>query len=318
MYKIKQGDDQMSGRLFKKSMFAFWFIVVSAFMVSCTTFSGPLDFVDYKIPKGAKRSEQSSLINNKLDKYYEDEFTYDEKGNIVKVKQVEYIEPDKSDRKFIVWETEWKVYGDAVVPSRVLCNGIEFCTVEWQLLSSQNKGEIKQDIKTRYYSKKNGLLFPDYEFWRVDLKEYPVPSFMSDDKFVKREDKINYYEKIQINVLAMGYNNVVLSRYSFSYNKLASGMAKTYSVYSYNHYRLNNLSGRAEVEFQLKWKVIADIPCLDKLKYSAKMNEHNSDFAVDFTYNEKGNRKSEEWIVTKTNFSGQEEPVSIFKQVLSY
>jgi len=308
--------------MFKKvsKLFAgvFSIALVSTIFVSCTTFTGPVDFVEYKIPKGAKRSEQSSLINNKLDKYYDEEFIYDEKGNLIKLKQIEYIEAEKSDRKFIVWETEWKVYGDAVVPSRVSCNGVEFCTVEWQLLNCQSKGEIKQDIKSRYYTKKSGIIFADYEFWRVDLKEYSVPIFMSDDKFVKSEDKFNYWGKSSSNVLSMGYNNIALSHYNFSYNKLVSGMAKTYSAYSYTHYRLSNFSEKAEVDFKFNWKVVADTPCLGQMKYSANMIGHESDFTVLFDYNEKGHRKSEEWIVNNKTFNGTVEPVSIFKQVLSY
>ncbi|MGL4370943.1 MAG: hypothetical protein ACRCUT_14915, partial [Spirochaetota bacterium] len=271
----------------KKGITASLALCAAISMVSCATFSGPVDFVEYKAPKGVKSSEQSSLIRGKLAPYYSEDFTYDSKGNIVKVKQVEYLEPEKKNRKFVVWETEWKVYGETVVPSRVLCNGVEFCTINWQLLNSQNKGQVKQDIRTKYYTKASSNPFSGtYEFWKVDLREYPVFSFISDDKFIEKIATYNVYGRSENNALTLGYDNIVLAHYYFSYKQLASGIAKTYPAGSSNRVMLSNISRYAEADFTFTWKTISDAPCLEKVKFTGNFNAYTSDFDVECSYND--------------------------------
>jgi hypothetical protein len=264
--------------------------------------------VSYHRQDGLKKSTQKAYHGNKLNTYYVDEHTYDRKGNIIKTKQVEYFgSDDQEDRKFIVWETKWKVYSGQLVPVEAKCNGVTFCDIKWKVLSTHNKGKVEQDIKVKFYHKStvNLLIGTSHEFWNADLREYPVP-FRLDKKFVVSHGNHN--------VLTLGYDNVVLSSYNFSYGNLVDGMSKTNQRSNIFQSSVNSV-----VDFKLNWNVIGGKPCLRKLDYKAKFPANEAHLEVEMDYTSGGKRKSETWnMFDNTSFDGKIKKITVFKQEVKY
>ena len=295
-------------------------IVLLVFMFGCTTFMGPTNFVEYKIDKGLKKSEQSSLYENSFDKYFEDEYTYDDKGNVIKVKSTVYFDKESAkDRKYIVYETEWVVIGDNVLPSKVSCNGEVYCEIQWDIMDSKNKGSITQDIYSKFYIQKDQVLTSvSYKRWYADLDDYPIP-FLSDGKFIKNiKGYTVFYQYTEKNVLTLGYDNIVLKRYFYSYDKLRQGQAKTYPAGSLKNTLIASLSKNSDVEFNYDWNVVADKLCLNKILFTAKFPDRleSSKFEIGIKYNEKGQRTEEEWTVIEPD--NKDKRTTVFKQTLQY
>jgi hypothetical protein len=304
--------------MMKKLFFLVLSFSLMIILFDCKTISGPSGFVDYKITKGLKKSEQSKLNNDRFDKYYEDEYTYDDKGNIIKSKETEYINDNFSkEKKYIVWETEWIVIGENVLPSKASVNGNVFCEIQWDILNTKNKGTLTQDIYSRYYNETQQIGFDSFsKTWYADLDIYPIP-FLSDGKFVKSLRTYGYFNYYDKNVLTLGNDNIVLKKYFYSYTKKSQGVQKTFSSSSL----LNSLNeNRNDVEFNYEWSVIADSVCLNKISFDANFQSDlidKSKFEIGIKYNEKGQRTEEEWVVVSTE-NKKEKRISVFKQTLQY
>src|SRR5512145_1214274 len=125
---------------------------------SCATsqFVGPTDFVSFRADDTMKSSFQSSALKQDakepLVNTYDQECVYDAKGNLVKLKLTEYIDRLGKDKKFIVWETEYKVVGGFAVPASVSANGVAFLEVEYESLVVPGAGAIRSDISKRSFN----------------------------------------------------------------------------------------------------------------------------------------------------------------------
>jgi len=292
---------------------------VALFITSCTTFNGPTSYLEYPIPTGAKRSTQSSLFNKTMNTINEEEFFFDKKGHLIRSKRTEYIGNQTKNKHFIIWEAEWKVLGDLVVPSKVKCNGETYCEMEWQLLKTQHKGQIKMDIKSKYYTKKKSMVISTkLQFWRANLSEYPVP-FQPDGKFIDKYYSYSYYGgRKQESVLSLGYNNVVLKKYSTSYMNYLKGVSQSFAYGSFKRNYIANLFKVGKVEFKYKWRVIAGKPCLLNMNFDAHLSGNTSNFTAKMSYNGQGKRKLEEWIVNEPQKDGTIKHIKVFEQKISY
>lgn len=292
-------------------------ITVIVSFLGCTTISGPADFVEYKITKGMKKSEQSSLLNESFDKYYDDEYFYDDNGNLIKMKQTEYLGKDKKNRKFFVWTTEWKVMGEAVLPYRASCNGVVYCEIDWDILVSKNKGAITSDIESKYYIEQEDSFYDSYYyFWYADLDKYPVP-FMPDTKYIKKLSVFQGYYFVDKSILTLGYDNIVLKRYFYSSKKFYEGAAKTYPEGSSRNTMLKNLAKNSTIEFNYDWDVIADTICMKKMAFNAHFSKDSANFEVEMQYNANGQRTNEDWIVISKE-NGKEKKTKVFQQAMQY
>jgi hypothetical protein len=304
-----------------KRIFALAALAALALLVSsCVTwrYNGPTDHVDYRIPEKLKSSTQSSAVKEGNDftlSTYDEEFTYDEKGNILKVKQTEYIDRISTEKKFIVWETESKVIGGNLVPYRVTANGVPFLEVTYDILTVAGNGAVVEDIAERSFTRVQSSFFtkPIYENWGIALSNYSV-GFRADDRFVKEvrrfdPDRGSYLE----NALTLGFDNIVLKSFHFSREKLAEGIAKSYTGFNLASAMFTKMSVGINVDYSYEWQVIADRICQTKLTYLSLTLK----LEVTEEYNTAGKRIKETWVASNPGTPDQP-PVKLFEQILTY
>jgi len=301
-------------------------VAAAMLLTSCsTTYFGPRGYVAADSPTKAKSTEQRSSVtgeNGVVVPTFDEEFVYDDKGNIIKEKQTEYVDPSSADKKFILWETEYKSFGGMIVPATISVNGVVFVEIEWDLLTTKHDGPVTQDLTrsfSRYYQ--NLLLGNTFGSWRVDLDRYPV-AFRSDNKLVKQIQRVIGGYIDTDNYLTLGYGNIVLKRFSYSYEKLSMGVAKTYASfagYGYASGILEQMNKGNSVEFSYTWQQIGDKICQTSANYKSKIGEVNIDFKAEVEYNASGDRTKETWLLADENSVGKsEKPLKIFEQVLKY
>jgi hypothetical protein len=289
--------------------------------VSCisTRYIGPTGHVPYQTADSkVKSSSQTSALKegeNPIVSTYDEEYTYDEKGNVLRVKLTEYIDRLDQEKKFIVWETESKLIGGNLVPWRVSANGVPFVEVEYDILTTPGKGVVTEDITDRNFVRVQGipLAQPSYQTWGVTLSANSV-SFAADGKFVREVRRYSVNEGTYLeNVLTLGYDNIVLKHFHFSREKLSEGIAKSYTGYDYNSDMFRKLSKGVNVDYSYEWKTIADRIC------QARMTFESMTLKLDATeeYNAAGKRTKETWLVSNPQ-DAKTAPVKIFEQNLTY
>ncbi len=289
---------------------------------SCATtgFVGPDDFVSFRADDAMKTSFQTSALMDDpkapLVNTYDQECTYDEKGNLVKLKLTEYVDLKSKDKKFIVWETEYKVVGGFAVPASVSVNGVAFLEVEYESLVVPGSGAIRSDISKRSFNWKyqsSPLSAPYYFDRTISLENYTV-QFRADDKFVK---KTTYYGTngyfYDDNTLTLGWDNLALKRFFYSQEKLAEGFAKTYSGYNSASAMFQKMSKGINATYSYDWKVIAGKICQTKMVYEAKTLK----LEANMEFNANGQRTKESWILSDPS-DAKKAPRTIFEQNLSY
>jgi hypothetical protein len=293
-------------------------VALTTFSCVSTKYYGPADYVAFRSDDKVKTGMQASALQEgtgPLTGTYDDEYVYDDKGNVIKIKQTEYIDLLAKDKKFIVWETESKIIGGNPVPYRVSANGVPFLEVEYELLPAQNAAEVTEDVFKRNFRRVTSSFMKatDYENWSISIENYDVP-FKADKKFVQEARRFNpyvgeYYE----NVLTLGYGNIVLKRFHYSREQLAEGVAKSYTGFNYQSEMAKKLALGVNVDYTYEWKAIADRICQTKMTYSSMTLK----FEAVEEYSSSGKRIKETWTVTDPR---EKTPVPkvIFEQNLTY
>jgi hypothetical protein len=291
--------------------------VLMAFSCVSTKYYGPTDYINFRSTDKIKRSSQTSVLkeDSGLVSTYDDEYTYDDKGNVIKIKQTEYIDRLAKDKKFITWETEWKVIGGNPVPYRVSANGVPFIEIDYELLTAAGNGAVVEDITERAFLRvvSDFLSGTDIEPWSIALSNYNVP-FKVDSKFVKEARRFNIYDgQYTENVLTLGYDNIVLKRFHYSKEKLAQGLGNSYTGYNYYSEMAKKLTTGINVDYTYEWKAIADRICQTKMTYSSLSLKLDATEEYDAT----GKRIKESWVVVDPRVKDQK-PMKIFEQSLTY
>jgi len=293
-------------------------------LASCSsTFYGPSSHVNFQTQGKFRSSEQKSNLTgseNSLNNTYDEEFVYDDKGNILKITQTEYIDRLATDKKFFVWTTQYKVVGGQVVPSFMTINGTPFVEVEWEVLQSKHEGPIVQDTIRRFGNQINLILLGQaYLNYRVDLDVYPV-SFDEDDKFVESIQRIGGGSLFNANYLTLGYNNIVLKRFKYDYEALAAGLSKTYAgINSAIAAKITESGNKSAILFEYEWKVIADKICQVSTLFSSRFQTEQVIFNAKLEHNASGDRTKEVWTVASYSKTfGDKSPMVIYEQNLRY
>jgi hypothetical protein len=306
--------------MFKRVLVCAAIATMALVAVSCvsTRFIGPTDYVSFRTADKMKSSSQTSALKegeNPIVNTYDEEYSYDDKGNVLKVKLTEYIDRLDQEKKFIVWETESKLIGGNMVPYRVSANGVPFVEVEYDLLTVAGKGAVTEDISDRNFLRVQSvpLSRPFYQTWGVSLSANSV-SFASDGKFVKEVRRYDPNEGTYLeNVLTLGYDNIVLKHFHYSREKLSEGIAKSYTGYDYNSDMFRKLSKGVNVDYSYEWQTIADRICQSKMTFESMTLKLQA--AED--YNAAGKRIKETWLVSDPQDT-KTAPVKIFEQTLTY
>lgn len=283
-----------------------------------TRYIGPLDHVDYRNADKVKTSRQytypgrgtKELVNS-----FDEEYTYDKDGNLLKIKVTEYIDLMSGGKKYIVWETESKIIGGSPVPYRVTANGVPFLEVEYELLKNSGSGEIMSDISEKNFTRiiSMPLMGSETGNWSIALSNYSV-GFRPDDKFVKTIRRYYPYGASELdNVLTLGFDNIILKEFKFSREKLADGIAKTFTGYHYGSQMLKRLFSGNNVSYAYEWAVIGGRICQKKMVYTSKTIQ----LTADEEYDDTGRRVKETWSVSNPE-KKKDEPRKIFEQVIAY
>jgi hypothetical protein len=289
-------------------------------MAACSTtqYIGPLDHVDYVNTENVKTSRQYAYPgrgSEELVNTYDEEYTYDDNGHLLKTKITEYIDLWSRDKKYIVWETECKVIGGKPVPYRVSANGVAFLEVEYMLLKTAGNGEVKSDISEKNFIRIVSMPFmePTKDNWNITLSNYAV-GFRPDDRFVKTIRRYRPFGVSELeNVLTLGYDNIVLKEFKFSREKLADGIAKSYTGYHYGSQMLKRLFSGNNVSYAYEWEVIEGRICQTKMTYTSKTLK----LTAEETYDDSGRRVKETWTVSNPE-NNRDQPRKIFEQDITY
>lgn len=295
-------------------------LVCAVFAVaSCTTsYIGPYEYVGFKTQVNAKSISQYSLVDSKdkeLTSTYDDEYTYDKDGRVLKHKQTYYFNGKKSKDKFTTFETEFKTVGSYVLPYRASINGVVYMELEYELLNTTAKGEVLEEISSRSFYRKsfNPITFQSYaEKFVINMRNDPV-AFRADEKFIKELN--NYYYGLgSINVLTLGFDNVVLKRYHVSSAKRSEGFEK--SGISLNQ-RKSNVKHLAST-YEYQWAVIGGKICQRQLIFTQSVDNYQQVFTADCEYTPAGQRKLETWKVKESESGKDSDEVVVYKQELAY
>ena len=294
--------------------------LVLASCATTTQYLGPSDFVSYRADEKLRSSSQSAALKagekEPLVNTYDQENVYDAKGNLIKVKLTEYIDRLAKDKKFIVWETEYKVIGGNVVPASMSANGVPYLEVEYELLSGSGKGEIASDIMKRPVRasiKFSPFSAPITINRSISLENYTV-GFRADGRFVKKTVYYGmngyYYDD---NTLTLGYDNIALKRYSYSQEKLSEGIAKSFTGYNRDSAMFQKMSKDVNVAYDFEWKAAGEAICQTKMSFAEK------DFKLEASleYNAEGKRVKETWFVSDPK-NAKKAPRQVFLQELAY
>lgn len=293
-------------------------IALAAFSCTSVRYLGPTNHVDYRAADNVKTSRQMAAVKsgeNSQVSTYDEEYTYDAKGNLLKVKMTEYFDLLSKYKNFVVWETESKVLGGKVVPYRMSVNGVPFVEVDYELLTVAGNGLVGEDIPERNFTRILNSMWTgaSIEEWTIAIDNYSV-GFQADGRLVKEMDAFSSYQGFyQYNVLTLGYDNIVLTRFRYSYEKLAEGINKSFTGYNYQSDMLKKMYRGINVEYGYEWKVIADRICQTKMSYQSKTIKFN----VSEEYNASGKRVKELWTIVDPREKDMI-PLKIFEQVLTY
>lgn len=289
-----------------------------------TTFSGPMNYVGYSSDGKAKRGNQSSLVTPKgaLQSTFDDEYVYDDKGNMLKHKQTEYFSFDTAEQKYVVRETEFKVVGGVVLPTRVSINGTVYIEVDYELLQTNSKGVVKQTSASRNFTQNYfnyGSLRYEPVQWFIDLDEYSV-DFEADGNFVVRNRVYSpYYGFSNENILTLGFDNIVLKHYSYSDAKRIEGFQKSYPEGANSNLANYSRAVRnSNYSFDYEWAVINGKICQKKTTFNRSVMGMSVLFVADMTFNEAGQHTSEIWTAAQSADAEKHKPVVVYKRTFEF
>jgi hypothetical protein len=292
-------------------------VVAALAMTGCaTTFRGPSNYVDFSWDGKAKSATTSAAVGTapRLQSTYEDEFVYDNAGNVVKHKQTEYFNYNSPTPNFVVWETDFKVVGGVVLPYRQSANDVVYVEIDYDTLQTQAKGAVKQGTTNRRFSAETQVGFDKYySKFNIDLSQFTV-DFPADGKFVVSQQTYNPYRGFDSeNVLTLGYDNIVLKHYLYSRSKLEEGVSKSYQGGLFGLGSQPNIKD-SNSEFNYEWKVIGNTIAQTKTTFTESYGAATQTFVASAEYNAAGQRTSELWTVQKNT----DKPVTLFQQDLKY
>ncbi len=188
-----------------------------------TTYSARRGYVGFSTDdvKSSQQSMKTSLTDEEVFSTYDDEFVYDEDGDVIKHIQTQYFDNgNKYDEYVVVYQ---KIDG-TILPKSVSINGIVYMEVEYEILSSDHEGRISEYTSTPKIRQEKQIMFSRIPInWDIDIDNFDVP-FRSDDHFVSTEEKYAFYTGLSLDkVLTIGYNNIVLKSFYHSPTKYNAG-----------------------------------------------------------------------------------------------
>ncbi len=266
--------------------------------------------------KTVKQSKKTVLNNASIFKTYDDEFVYDEDGNVIKHVQTQYFDDGERFNEYVV---VYQKIGGYVLPKSSSLNGVVYLEVEYDLLPVDNEGEIPEhtSVPVFYRQIKQGLFYADtYSKWTIDLGNFDMP-FRIDGRFVENENSFDIYRGFDSDsVLTAGWDNIVLKKFDYSRDKFYEGLAVTADRFTAN--RISRfLSEKNNTSFAFDWDVVADKIIQTEIRCIETFEDITMDFRVERKFDSSARVTEERWTVTDDTQSS-EEPIILFTQELTY
>jgi hypothetical protein len=294
----------------KKTISVLLIILLAAlFAIGCTTatYRTDSDYVGFVSDDGIKTVKQEKKLNgNDMSNTYDDEFIYDEDGDLVQHIQTEYY--DQGD-DYATWEVTYQKINGIVLPETVAVNDSVFIEVEYELLESDNEGIITEYTDPPSFYRTVSIPFllqNETSSWKVDIEKFDVP-FKTDGQFVTSKQEYSFYSGLsRDNVLTLGYDNIVLKRFYYSPSQQEAGI---FSESSYS-------PTPRDTTFTYEWEVIGGK--LVQPSMTVKVNKESGfiNIYVNREFDGTGRRIKEVW--SAKDSVNPEKEVVIFKQELSY
>ncbi|MDC7227251.1 MAG: hypothetical protein PQJ61_10870 [Spirochaetales bacterium] len=301
------------------------FIIIVAAVALITTGCSSIDYMARPsyvgfYSEGAKSVKQTKKTDYKSDELvqtFDDEFVYDEDGNIIKHTQTQYHQGTLGFDEFVM---TYQKIGGVVLPESAAVNGVVYMEVEYDLLPVDHEGRIPEYTSVPVYYRKLFnimMLQPMQDRWTMDIENFDMP-FRVDGKYIVSEESFDYYYGFDSDsVLTTGYDNILLQRFYFSNAKLDEGLGIPSSSISTGLFGINRMISE-ETTFNFKWDVKADklihdgVEVIEVFRSGLVMN-----FNVEREFDSQARLTSEEWTVYDSKH-GEEKMKTLYRQELAY
>lgn len=283
-------------------------VLLALTFIGCTTvtYSTHSGYVGFVSDDGVKTVKQEKNLSGEvLNSTYDDEFIYDEDGDLKQHIQTEYY---NNGSDYITWEVYYQKINGVVLPLQVAVNGQVYMSMEYELMETDNEGLITPYTSSPsfYRHVSTPLLDSSSSKWTIDIERFDVP-FKADGKYVIRKEKYNYYTGLSSDkVLSLGYDNIVLKSFTYSSSKRLKGIYE-------GEYPVSD----RETSFTFEWDVVGGKLIQPQMTLKETATEEFMHFFVKREFDEQGRRISEQW-TAKDSENNSEEEVMIFNQELTY
>lgn len=265
------------------------------------------------------QQKKTSISDDSLYATYDDEFEYDEDGNVIKHIQTQYFDDGE---KYDEWIVEYQKIGETVLPKSVSVNGITYLEVEYEILESDHEGPIRPLTSTPNFVQNNSGNFfitlfagsqPVIE-WDIDLKNFEVP-FRHDNRYITKDESFGIYTGLSMDkVLTLGYDNIVLKRFYYSSEKRNYGYNLSLSP---SKDEMEEIPDNHNVSFEYEWGVTGGKIIQKGMTVITNDNDDFMKFYTKRDFDSAGRRVYESWNVEDSN-TYSEEPLVLFEQTLTY
>lgn len=305
-------------------------LILMLVLSSCisSTFFGPA-YVEGKSGTNVKKVRSSSVVSATWDKLFESfetEWLRDANGNPVKKIVTEYADPAGRAVGTLVWETEYQQVSGKVLPYRMAVNGQTFIKIDYEVLPVKAVGPVQQDIGKRYFSRlaRSTLTKGLREDILLGLDSFPVPldplanfvvelSKVVQVKLDTSKDPVP--ELRTLRYLSLGFDNIVLRRFSFSNTDLTTGILNTVKSYTFENGPYPDLHNQVDYVFEYQWKVINDKICQIEQSWRSIVSNDDITFLAKTEFNQLGDRSRETWSIENAI---ERRRVNIFDQSIAY
>lgn len=265
-----------------------------------------------------QQMKKTQLNEDELYSTYDDEFVYDEDGNVIKHIQTEYF---NKGEKYDEWVVEYQIIGGNVLPRSMAVNGVVYMEVEYEILESDHEGPVYATTGTPQFTQGGNSGFSSLFTggsaivdWNLDLENFEVP-FRTDGRFVTREGKFGIYTGLSMDkVLSLGYDNIVLKRFYYSSDKYYRGYNLSVADNSGNQ---KEIEDKNNVAFEYDWKVIGGKIAQTGMTVTSNSGDKYMKFFADRQFDDAGRRTHETWKINDSK-EYSETPLLLFQQDLTY
>ena len=263
--------------------------------------------------RSVQQMKKSSYRSDMLYSTYDDEFVYNEEGEVIRHIQISYYDKgEKSDR----YEVVYQKLGGVILPQSVSINGVLYMEVEYDLLPVEHQGDIASCMTIPSFYQLIKTPFSSEEIqWSIDIDNFEVP-FRYDGKFVTSDRDFSFYDGFSSEKsLSPGFDNIVLTRFFYSGSEFLKGYKRSEKL-AKDGAKPFDIEKSSYSSFIFSWEAIDRKIC----QTSALLDESNGEDTIHFRLNREfdpqGRPTSEKWTIQDS--ISNELPVVVYNQQINY